>query len=119
MLAKMMFDTLQIIGILMSNRRIFLSLSEQSGFEVQYIQKALDSSWITSGGPNVDDFEKELENYVGEGSFVTALNSGTSAIHLALILLGVQAGDEVICESIIFGISQSNFISGSNSGFCR
>jgi dTDP-4-amino-4,6-dideoxygalactose transaminase len=89
----------------MSNKRIFLSLSEQSGFEAEYIQKALDSSWITSGGPNVDDFEKELENYINEDSCVTALNSGTSAIHLALILLGVQSGDEVICQSLTFSAS--------------
>lgn len=105
MLVMMMFDTILIIGKLMSNKRIFLSLSEQSGYEQQYIQKALDSSWITSGGHNVDDFEKELENYIDESLFVTALNSGTSSIHLALILLGVQAGDEVICQSMTFSAS--------------
>lgn len=102
MLVTMMFDMIQIIGRLMGSERIFLSLSKQSGYEKEYIQKALDSSWITSGGPNVNDFEKELENYVSEGSFVTALNSGTSAIHLALILLGVQHSDEVICQSMTF-----------------
>ncbi|PWJ97737.1 dTDP-4-amino-4,6-dideoxygalactose transaminase [Flavobacterium araucananum] len=105
MLGKMMFDMIRIIGILMDKKRIFLSLSEQSGFEQQYIQKALDSSWITSGGPNVDDFEKELKNYIKDSSFVTALNSGTSSIHLALILLGVQQGDEVICQSLTFSAS--------------
>lgn len=89
----------------MGCKRIYLSLSEQSGFERQYIQKALDSSWITSGGPNVDDFEKELQKYINEESFVTALNSGTSAIHLTLILLGVQFGDEVICQSLTFSAS--------------
>jgi Predicted pyridoxal phosphate-dependent enzyme apparently involved in regulation of cell wall biogenesis len=51
-------------------------------------KKALETNWITSGGPNVNDFENVLENYLSENSFVTALNSGTSAIHLALILLG-------------------------------
>ncbi len=100
-----MLDTSQIIGKLMSNKRIFLSLSEQSGFEADYIQKALNSSWITSGGPNVDEFEKELESYIDEKCFVTASNSGTSAIHLALILLGVQSGDEVICQSMTFSAS--------------
>ena len=89
----------------MINKRIFLSLSQQSGFEQKYIQKALNENWITSGGPNVNDFEKILENYLEEGSFVTALNSGTSAIHLALILLGVKAGDEVICQSLTFSAS--------------
>lgn len=74
----------------MNNSRIYLSLGEQSGFEKEYISKALEDNWITSGGPNVDDFETDLQNYLNSGSFVTALNSGTSAIHLALILLGVK-----------------------------
>ncbi len=95
----------QIIGKLMNNKRIFLSLSQQSGFEQLYIQKALDDNWITSGGPNVNDFEEVLENYLGDESYVTALNSGTSAIHLALILLGVKTGDEVICQSLTFSAS--------------
>ncbi|MWB94495.1 aminotransferase class I/II-fold pyridoxal phosphate-dependent enzyme [Flavobacterium sp. GA093] len=86
----------------MSNKKIFLSLGQQSGFEQEYVQKALDENWITSGGPNVDDFENKLENYLGQESFVAALNSGTSAIHLALILLGVGTGDEVICQSMTF-----------------
>ncbi|PBJ13862.1 DegT/DnrJ/EryC1/StrS aminotransferase family protein [Flavobacterium sp. ACN6] len=89
----------------MHYKRIYLSLSHQSGFEQEYVQKALNSNWITSGGPNVDDFEKELQNYFGEGCFTTALNSGTSAIHLALILLGVKSGDEVICQSMTFAAS--------------
>ncbi|RED19595.1 dTDP-4-amino-4,6-dideoxygalactose transaminase [Flavobacterium cutihirudinis] len=85
--------------------RIYLSLSQQSGFEIEFVEKALQSNWITSGGPNVDDFELELESYLGEYSFVTALNSGTSAIHLSLILLGVQQGDEIICQSLTFSAS--------------
>ncbi|MFC5979346.1 DegT/DnrJ/EryC1/StrS family aminotransferase [Flavobacterium salmonis] len=89
----------------MTNKRIFLSLSKQSGFEQKYIQKALEDNWITSGGPNVNDFEKVLENYLDDKIFVTALNSGTSAIHLALILLGVGIGDEVICQSLTFSAS--------------
>lgn len=101
----MMFVILQIIGKLMNNKRIFLSLSQQSGFEQKYIQKALDDNWITSGGPNVNDFEEVLENYLGADSHVTALNSGTSAIHLALVLLGVGIDDEVICQSLTFSAS--------------
>ncbi|MCP2029192.1 dTDP-4-amino-4,6-dideoxygalactose transaminase [Flavobacterium sp. HSC-32F16] len=89
----------------MDNKRIYLSLSVQSGFEQEYVQKALETNWITSGGPNVDDFEIKLENYFNEESYVTALNSGTSAIHLALILLDVKAGDEVICQSMTFAAS--------------
>ena len=77
----------------------------QSGFEKEYISKALQDNWITSGGPNVDNFEIDLEDYLGENSFVTALNSGTSAIHLALILMGVEKGDEVICQTMTFSAS--------------
>ena len=89
----------------MDNKRIYLSLSQQSGFEQEYVQKALDTNWITSGGPNVDAFENEIENYYNGGSFAAALNSGTSAIHLALILLGVKSGDEVICQTMTFSAS--------------
>ncbi|WP_343707609.1 aminotransferase class I/II-fold pyridoxal phosphate-dependent enzyme [Flavobacterium sp.] len=89
----------------MQNKRIYLSLSKQSGFEEQYIKNAFETNWITSGGPNVEEFEQKLEKYYEEKSFVTALNSGTSAIHLALVLLGVKAGDEVICQSMTFSAS--------------
>lgn len=89
----------------MDNSRIYLSLSKESGYEQEYIERALKSNWITSGGPNVDEFENELENYFENENFVTLSNSGTSAIHLALILLGVKAGDEVICQSMTFSAS--------------
>ncbi|MNQ18429.1 putative pyridoxal phosphate-dependent aminotransferase EpsN [compost metagenome] len=96
----------QTIGILiMNNKRIYLSLSQESGFEQEYIQKALKSNWITSGGPNVEEFENRLGDYFGDENFVVASNSGTSAIHLALILLGVKAGDEIICQSMTFSAS--------------
>lgn len=55
--------------------------------------------------PNVDEFESALENYLEKKSFVSALNSGTSAIHLALVLLGVKEGDEIICQSMTFSAS--------------
>ncbi|WP_433813705.1 DegT/DnrJ/EryC1/StrS family aminotransferase [Flavobacterium johnsoniae] len=89
----------------MNNNRIYLSLSQESGFEQKYIQKALKTNWITSGGPNVDEFENVLESYFENENFIAASNSGTSAIHLALILLGVKAGDEVICQSMTFSAS--------------
>ncbi|SHG93784.1 DegT/DnrJ/EryC1/StrS family aminotransferase [Flavobacterium defluvii] len=87
------------------NDKIYLSLPEQSGFEHKYVQKALDSNWITSGGPNVNDFENQLQSYFNDIPFIAALNSGTSAIHLALILLGIKTGDEVICQSMTFAAS--------------
>lgn len=72
-----------------------------SGDEQKYINEAFDENWIAPLGPNVDGFEKELGNYLGM-PHVAALSSGTSAIHLALVLLGVEAGDEVICSSFTF-----------------
>lgn len=89
----------------MNDKRIYLSLSQESGYEQEYIQKALKSNWITSGGPNVDEFENALQNYFKNENFIAVSNSGTSAIHLALILLGVKAGDEVICQSMTFSAS--------------
>lgn len=89
----------------MNNNRIFLSLSQRSGFEEQYIQEALEANWITTGGPHVDAFEKGFENYFGNEAHVGALSSGTAAIHLGLILLGVKAGDEVFCQSMTFSAS--------------
>lgn len=88
----------------MHSKRIFLSPPHMGGNEQKYIQEAFDSNWISSVGANIDAFEKALENYLGAG-YVVALNSGTSAIHLGLILLGVQAGDTVICQSMTFSAS--------------
>jgi dTDP-4-amino-4,6-dideoxygalactose transaminase len=96
---------IQIIGRSMADKRVFLSLPQLSGQEQKYIQRALNDNWITSGGPNVTDFENDLEAYHSNEVFVAALNSGTSAIHLALILLKVKAGDEVICQSMTFSAS--------------
>jgi dTDP-4-amino-4,6-dideoxygalactose transaminase len=80
-----------------------------SGNEQQYIQEAFDTNWVVPLGPNVDAFEKDLENYVnGNGALnkkVVALSAGTAAIHLGLIMLGVGKGDEVICQSFTFAAS--------------
>lgn len=89
----------------MKSNRIFLSLSEQSGSEQRYVQEALAGNWVTTGGPHVDLFENKLKDYLEEDLHVAALNSGTAAIHLALILLGVSVGDEVICQSLTFSAS--------------
>lgn len=89
----------------MNDSRIYLSLVQQSGFEAEYVSKALATNWINSGGPNVDEFELKLQEYLQEDLFVTALNSGTSAIHLALVLLGVKKDDEVICQTMTFSAS--------------
>ena len=76
-----------------------------SGNEMQYIQEAFDTNWVVPLGPNVNAFEKDLEAFVGQGKSVVALSAGTAAIHLALVALGVKAGDEVICQSFTFSAS--------------
>lgn len=73
-----------------------------SGREMDYIKEAFDTNWVVPLGPNVNAFEDDLKNYVGENKEVVALCSGTSAVHLALIDLGVEPGDEVICQSFTF-----------------
>ena len=86
----------------MSQNRIYLCLAHMSGDEQKYIKEAFDTNWVVPLGPNVDAFEAELENYVGENRKVVALTSGTAAIHLALVACGVKAGDEVITQSFTF-----------------
>lgn len=86
----------------MSQNRIYLCLAHMSGNEQKFIQEAFDTNWVVPLGPNVDAFETELENYVGENKKVVALTSGTAAIHLALVACGVRAGDEVITQSFTF-----------------
>ncbi len=84
--------------------KIWLSPPHMSGRELKYINEAFDSNWIAPLGPNVDGFENELANYVNI-SHAAALTSGTAALHLALIDLNVQAGDDVIVSSFTFSAS--------------
>ena len=74
------------------------------GNEIKYVQEAYDTNWVAPLGPNVDNFEKDIINYTGVKS-ATALTSGTAAIHLALIMLGVKSEDEVLCSSFTFSAS--------------
>lgn len=89
----------------MTPSKIWLSSPHMGGNERKYIQEAFEANWVAPLGPNVSGFETDLEQYVGGQSHVAALSSGTAAIHLGLILLGVQAGDEVICQSFTFSAS--------------
>ncbi len=89
----------------MNNSKIWLSSPHMGGTEQNYIKEAFDANWVAPLGPNVNGLEKDLENYLGADAHVGALSSGTAAIHLGLILLGVQAGDEVICQSMTFSAS--------------
>ena len=89
----------------MNNSKIWLSSPHMGGTEQHYIQEAFDANWVAPLGPNVDGLEQDLKNYLCNQTHVGALSSGTAAIHLGLILLGVQAEDEVICQSMTFSAS--------------
>ena len=75
------------------------------GTEQGYVKEAFDTNWVAPLGPNVNGFENDLTLFLGEGSHVAALSSGTAGLHLGLVLLGVKAGDEVICQSMTFSAS--------------
>lgn len=83
------------------NAKIPLSIPHLSGHEAIYVQEALDSNWVAPLGPNVEAFEEGMRNYTGAGAAL-ATSSGTAAIHLALVALGVEAGDTVFCQSLTF-----------------
>lgn len=89
----------------MGGERIYLSLAHMGGGEKKYIQEAFDTNWVVPLGPNVDAFEEDLQHFLGGEHYVTALSAGTAAIHLGLVLAGVEAGDEVICQSFTFSAS--------------
>ncbi len=84
--------------------RIYLSSPHMGGNEINYVNEAFDTNWISPVGPNINGFEKAISDYSGSIK-VAALSSGTAAIHLALIILGVERGDEVVCSSFTFAAS--------------
>ena len=86
----------------MNSKRILLSPPHMGGTEQDYIAQAFQDNWIAPIGPHINLFENRLADFIGEKSKVVALNSGTAAIHLGLQLLGVQNGDEVLCQSLTF-----------------
>jgi dTDP-4-amino-4,6-dideoxygalactose transaminase len=86
------------------SKRIYLSSPHMGGKELQFVHEAFDTNWVAPIGPNVDGFERDLEAYTG-AAHATAMSSGTAAIHLGLIMLGVRAGDEVLCSSFTFSAS--------------
>ena len=84
------------------NKRIYLCLAHMSGKEQAFIKEAFDTNWVVPLGPNVNGFEADLEQFVGQNKRVVALSSGTAAVHLALIACGVGPGDEVLVQSFTF-----------------
>ena len=81
-----------------------------SGQEMDYIKNAFETNWISPFGPNINTFEQNLAAYLGDNCLVTALSSGTSSIHLSLILLQIGKGDEVICQSKTFSASANPIV---------
>lgn len=84
------------------NKRIYLSSPTMHGLEQKYVEEAFTTNWVAPLGPNVNEFEKEFANYLGEDCYAAALSAGTAAIHLALILAGVKRDDIVFGTSLTF-----------------
>ena len=89
----------------MNNSKIWLSSPHMGGSEQKYVIEAFETNWVAPLGPNVTGFEQDIEKYLKVDCHVAALSSGTAAIHLGLVLLGVKSGDEVICQSFTFSAS--------------
>ncbi len=94
----------------MNDSKIWLSSPHMGGTEQNYVQEAFDTNWVAPLGPNVTGFEQDLEAFLDDNVHVAALSSGTAALHLGLVLLGVQAGDEVICQSFTFSASANPIV---------
>lgn len=86
------------------DEQIKLSLPHMSGREMKWVERAFADDWVVPLGPNVDEFERRLSAFVG-GRPVVALSSGTAALHLALVMLGIGPGDEVVCQDLTFAAS--------------
>ena len=84
------------------NSKIWLSPPHMSGYEQEFISEAFKLNWIAPLGPNVNGFEKDIEQYLNHKKHVTVLSSGTASLHLALIHIGVKRDDEVICQTKTF-----------------
>ena len=89
--------------------KIWLSSPHMGGNEINYVNQAFDTNWIAPLGPNVDNFEEDLCSFTG-AKYAAALSSGTAAIHLALVQLGVKSGDEVICSTFTFSATVNPII---------
>ena len=93
----------------MENKKIWLSSPHMGDNEFKYVTEAFDLNWIAPVGPHLNDFETNLSK-ISDNKHVAALGSGTSAIHLALILLGIERNDEVICSSFTFSASANPIV---------
>jgi len=89
--------------------KIWLSSPHMGGDEYRYVTEAFETNWIAPVGPHINQFENNISSYIG-GSQVVALSSGTAAIHLALIMMNIKEGDEVICSTFTFSASANPII---------
>lgn len=94
----------------MTKNKIWLSSPHIGEDELKYVHEAFYTNWVAPLGPNVTGFEEDLENFLQNNKHVAALSSGTAALHLALINLGVGYGDEVICQSFTFAASANPIV---------
>ena len=102
---KVRYETNVLRQDMEEKKRIWLSLAQMGGEEQKYIKEAFDTNWVVPLGPNVNAFEQDLRTYLNEDVHVVALSAGTAALHLALVMLDVKPGDEVICQSFTFSAS--------------
>src|SRR5690606_11029474 len=101
-----------------TQRKIWLSSPHMGGQEQKYVEEAFSTNWVATLGANVDGFEASITSYLKEGVHVAAVSSGTSAIHLALIVIGVGKGDDVLCQSLTFSASANPIVyQGANPIF--
>ncbi|MBP0902463.1 aminotransferase class I/II-fold pyridoxal phosphate-dependent enzyme [Mariniflexile gromovii] len=95
---------------MLTKTKIYLSSPHMGGSEQKFVNEAFDTNWIAPLGPNVDGFEKDIQHYLGNNSQVAVLSSGTASIHLALQILNVSKGDEVLCQSFTFSASANPIV---------
>ncbi|WP_298488370.1 DegT/DnrJ/EryC1/StrS family aminotransferase [uncultured Maribacter sp.] len=94
----------------LKEEKIWLSSPHIGDTEQYYVKEAFDTNWVAPLGPNVNEFENSIQQYINNNVHVAALSSGTAAIHLALQILGVSLGDEVLCQSFTFSASANPII---------
>ena len=90
--------------------KIYLSSPHMGGSEQKYVNDAFETNWIAPLGPHVDGFEEAIERYLNENIYAAVLSSGTASIHMALQLLGVGKGDDVLCQSFTFSASANPIV---------
>ncbi|MEL0650353.1 aminotransferase class I/II-fold pyridoxal phosphate-dependent enzyme [Algibacter sp. TI.3.09] len=90
---------------MLTKTKIYLSSPHMGGNEQKFVNDAFETNWIAPLGPNVNGFEDDIKSYLGSQNEVAVLSSGTASIHLALELIGVSKGDEVLCQSFTFSAS--------------